>query len=283
VLSALDTGTTASPAGQSFRYFHKQFAALYSQTAIGVSNYQGLQLSLRQVLSHGLQYDFNYTYSKSMDMGSSPERSNSDNIIVAFAPSLNYAPSDFDTRHMITSNWILASPFGRGGSFFTNVRPAVNAVIGGWTLTGVMHWSSGLPFSSVESGWATDWSVQGYNVQTGPVVSGGHHTYLPTKQVENAFPNPTAAAANIRLPYPGEAGQRNNYRADGYFSVDPGLSKSFRVYHEHQLKLSAEVFNVFNTVRFNTLVTAGQSTTYGTYSSVLTPPRQMQFSGHYTF
>jgi len=283
VLSGLDTATTASPAGQSYRYFHPQFASLYSQTTIGKSNYHGFQLSLRQMLKRGFQYDFNYTFSKSMDMGSSPERSNANSIINSFDPEANYGPSDFDTRHLITANWVLASPFGRGARYLTNVGTLSDDFVGGWTLTGLVHWSSGLPFSAVESGWATNWAVQSYDVQTGPVVSGGHHHYIASNQTMNAFANPTAAKTNIRLPYPGEAGQRNNYRADGYFSVDPGLSKSIKTFHEQELKLTVEVFNVLNSVRFNTLVTAGANNSYGQYSSLLTPPRQMQFACRYSF
>jgi hypothetical protein len=283
VLSGLDTGKTASPAEQSYRYFHPQFASLFSQTTIGNSNYHGLQLSLRQILRHGFQYDFNYTLSKSMDMGSSPERSDANSIINSFNPAGNYGPSDFDTRHLITADWVLDSPFGRGGRYLTNINTVTDDVIGGWMLTGLVHWSSGLPFSAVESGWATNWAVQSYDVQTGPVVSGGHHHYIASNQTMNAFANPTAAKANIRLPYPGEAGQRNNYRADGYSSLDPGISKRFKTFHEQEFRLTIEVFNAFNSVRFNTLVTAGANNSYGQYSSLLTPPRQMQFAGRYSF
>ena len=95
------------------------------------------------------------------------------------------------------------------------------------------------------------------------------------------------------------AGQRNNFRSDGYLSLDDGLSKSFRVWGEHQLRLSAEVFNVLNTNRFATPQTDGtSSTSFGVYqnsaaqtnsilqtstSSLLLQPRQMQFSGKFIF
>ena len=99
---------------------------------------------------------------------------------------------------------------------------------------------------------------------------------------------PVAAAANIRAPYAGETGQRNNYRGDGYMSLDSGLSKSFKTFEGQSLKISVEGFNVLNSVRFNdgsstTMVTNGFSSSYGTYSALLTQPRQMQFSGRYYF
>ena len=42
----------------------------------GNSNYNGLQISLRHAMAAGLQFDFNYVYSKSIDVGSNAERVN---------------------------------------------------------------------------------------------------------------------------------------------------------------------------------------------------------------
>ena len=73
-LFAADTDPTASPSGQSFRFFYPQTSSIYAQSSTGVSNYHALQLSVRQALRYGLEYDVNYSYSKSMDEGSDPER-----------------------------------------------------------------------------------------------------------------------------------------------------------------------------------------------------------------
>jgi hypothetical protein len=83
--------------------------------------------------------------------------------------------------------------------------------------------------------------------------------------------------------YPGEAGQRNNFRADGYMDMDSGLAKDFRTFHEQNLRVQVEAFNVLNTVRFNTLTTNFSSGSFGKYSTLLVNPRQMQFSAKYTF
>ena len=45
----------------------------------------------------------------------------------------------------------------------------VNAVIGGWQWSGIERWTSGLPFSFSEPGWSTDWQIESFGVQTGPV------------------------------------------------------------------------------------------------------------------
>src|SRR5277367_7101096 len=94
-----------------------------------------------------------------MDMGSDAERScvqcgaNStstfSSIVNAFRPQLNYGVSDFDTKHLITADWVYLLPVGRGQQFLQNPNPIVDALISGWQLSGLARWTSGLPFSVV--------------------------------------------------------------------------------------------------------------------------------------
>jgi len=99
----------------------------------------------------------------------------------------------------------------------------------------------------------------------------------------------TGPSGNVRLPYPGEAGERNNFIGDGYFDIDSGLSKVWKVdpgSHElGALKFSWEVYNVTNTVRFDP-ASIGSGLTGGNLgiaSVLLTSPRRMQFSLRYDF
>ena len=85
----------------------------------------------------------------------------------------------------------------------------------------------------------------------------------------------------VRLPYPGEAGQRNNFRGDGYFDIDSALSKTWNLHDQMKLKFAAEVYNIGNDVRFddsplnlNANLTQG---TLGAYSGMLSTYRRMQF------
>jgi hypothetical protein len=297
-----DLDPTTSANGSDFRFFYPQYSSIYIQSSTVSSNYNALQLSVRQQFKTGLQYDFNYTYGKSLDYGSEPERkgSGTNRIINTFNPSQNYAPSDFDVRHTISADYIAELPFGRGKRFAGNVNGVVDRIIGGWTLDGLVHYNSSLPFSASSTNvYGTNFAEPSYFVQTGPIATGGHR-YVPNSgsPYETALKNVTAsqATANLRYAYPGEAGQRNNFRADGYLSLDNGLSKSFRLFEGQTLKITAEVFNVLNDVRFNTQgadangvptnssqTTNGASTLFGTYASLLVQPRQMQFSARYNF
>ena len=107
----------------------------FAWSSLGTSSYNAGQLMLRHPMSHGLQVDFSYTYSKSIDLGSDAERTNSQGttstttpvgqgvstvlsyIANPWNPGLNRAPSDFDLRHVITADWVYELPFGKGKSF----------------------------------------------------------------------------------------------------------------------------------------------------------------------
>jgi hypothetical protein len=118
--TSLDIIDFANPDGP--RFWQQQFSSLYSWASIGTSSYNGLQITMRHPYSHGLSTDFNYTFSKSIDMGSGAERSNWEStdsfggsaIQNSWNPKLNKGVSDFDTRHLITVDWIYALPVGRG-------------------------------------------------------------------------------------------------------------------------------------------------------------------------
>jgi hypothetical protein len=101
----------------------------------------------------------------------------------------------------------------------------------------------------------------------------------------NAINNGVGTGTPIRLPYPGEAGERNNFRGDGYFDLDDGLTKSWKFGDYGSLKFAWEVYNVTNTVRFDpayigTGLTGGN---LGIDNTLLTSPRRMQFSLRYDF
>ena len=283
---------------QGTKFWQSQFSSLYSWDSIGMSYYNAGQITLRHPFSHGLQADFSYTLSKSIDMGSDTERASSistnsafSNIINTWNPSLNRGVSDFDTKHLITFDWVYHLPFGAGQMFANTSNRLINEVIGGWQWSGVNRWTSGLPFSVNGPGWATNWDLESFGVQTAPVKLRKHLDQNGAPQVFDnvaALSNGIANGSPIRLAYPGEAGDRNNYRGDGYFDIDSGLAKTFKITESQGLKFAWEVFNVTNSVRFDVNPTNSLGTTLtlgnlGNYSQAYTKPRVMQFSLRYDF
>jgi hypothetical protein len=293
------------PAGWQPHFWQDQFASLYALSSVGMSYYNAGELTLRHPSSHGLSLDVSYTLSHSIDMGSNAERSTEftsnttgtgtlsfSEILNTWKPYLNRGSSDFDVRHLVTADWVYVLPFGTGKAIGGGANRVADAVIGGWQWSGIERWSSGLPFYLFEPGWSTDWQIESFGVQTGPVKvhkhydSNGNPQYFEHPDLINAGTScGGCGGGNIRLPYPGEAGQRNNFRGDGYFDVDSGISKTWKLYENHTLKFAWETYNVLNSVRFDPAFVGSGLTegNLGVASTLLTVPRRMQFALRYDF
>ncbi len=292
--------------GTPFSYYQPQFSSLYGWQTRGNSNYNGLQVSLRHAMAAGLQFDINYTYSKSIDVGSNAERVNgfesgglayNSQVINAFAPNLWRAVSDFDTANQFNANWVWDLPFGKGRYFGSNSNRIVNGIFGGWGLNGLWRWTSGFPFSvQAGAGWATDFELEGSSVLTGPKPKTG--VFRDASGDPTVFKDPTnfvcacgpgtLAGSNFRATYPGEAGERNNFRGPGFFGIDMGLSKTWNFSETKLVRFGWEVFNVTNSVRFDaagSLINQDlvDITGFGKFNQMLTSPRVMQFELRFAF
>jgi len=279
-------------------FYHPQYGAFSSFSSVAYSNYNAAVFSLRQRLGEVLSYDINYTFSKSMDNASGLQTGGSYGsqfIHNSLRPQDNYAPSDFDARHVVNANFILQVPIGRNRSYFSGMNKFADALIGGWQLAGVYRFNTGLPLSSPSDAelWATNWNVQSNGTQIAPIEVGA------VRSTQNLFTDPQAALNAFRNARPGETGQRNNFRLPGYQTLDLGLSKSFMMpwSENHKLQFRWEVFNVMNSQSFTN---GGESrTTYGlpldpqlaeapsTFGKIFVDiqgaPRSMQFGLRYSF
>ena len=93
---------------------------------------------------------------------------------------------------------------------------------------------------------------------------------------------------SLQNPYPGEAGQRNNFRGDGYFGIDARLAKTWKLSERTGLQFAWDVYNVTNSVRFdvnplNSLQNLTTSGSFGVYGATLTTPRVQQLSLRLSF
>jgi hypothetical protein len=291
------------PARFNNMFYQPQFGALSAFSTIAKSNYNSLQLSLRQRLTNDVTFDFNYTYGHSLDNASGLQASSSYGaafIVNALFPDQNYATSDFDSRHIINANWVVGLPFGRNKKFLSGMNKVADAVLGGWQTTGIFRWNSGLPILGPTDCcfWATNWNVQSNGVRVAPIQSSPTRAGTP-----NLFSDPEAAYRSFRNARNGEVGDRNVLRAPGYISLDAGLTKTFKLPWEgQQLQFRWEVFNVTNTQRFDGatisdlglsidpfLGSSNPNSDFGQFTSTQTPlgetkaGRVMQFALRYTF
>jgi Carboxypeptidase regulatory-like domain len=293
---------------QGYDYYSPQFSSLFAWRSVGNSGYNAGQFSLRH-RSGGLEFDINYTYSKSIDDGSNAERINEfegfgfgSQIINSWMPQQNRAVSDFDTTQIVNANWVYQLPFGRGKRFGSGMNRFANAVVGGWTVSGLWRWSTGYPFSLFSPEWATDFQLETPAVplssarpKTGSFIvaqaSGGTGpNVFQDPGITDASTSPNAAINLFRQAFPGEAGLRNGMRGPGTFNIDTGLAKSWPITESQFVKFSWSMYNLTNSARFdvgtmslNANNSLSSSSSFGNFSSTLSNPRVMEFMLRYVF
>ncbi|MFZ0420539.1 MAG: carboxypeptidase-like regulatory domain-containing protein [Candidatus Sulfotelmatobacter sp.] len=293
---------------QGYDFYSSQFSSLFAWRSIGNSAYNAAQFSLRHK-SGGLEFDLNYTYSKSIDAGSNAERISEfegfgfgSQIINSWFPQQNRAVSDFDTTHIVNANWVYQLPFGRGKRFGSSMGRLANGVFGGWTVSGLWRWSTGYPFSLFSPEWATNYQLESPAVPissarptTGSFIvaqaSGGTGpNVFKDPGITDSATNPNAAINLFRPAYPGEEGLRNGLRGPGTFNIDTGVAKTWPITESQFVKFSWQMFNVTNSARFDvgTMSLNGNnslssSSSFGNFSSTLSNPRVMEFGLRYTF
>jgi hypothetical protein len=231
-------------------FFHPQYGALSAFSSIARSDYHAGTLTIRERLGTSLTMDVNYTLSHSRDDASGLQTSTGYGEAFILNPLRQhdqYADSDFDYRQIINANAVWEIPLGRGRKLFSNMGSVGNAILGGWQLSGIYRWNSGLPISSPydDARWATNWNAQSNTVRITSVKP------CPTSGGKLFGCNTLAAYKSFRNAYPGETGDRNVFRLPGYINLDLGLGKTFIMPwgENHKLQVRFEAFNVTNTQR----------------------------------
>src|SRR5262249_62312798 len=110
-----------------------------------------LQVNFRHPMSHNLQLDFNYTFSKSIDISSDATRIGAwgglgGQIINSWDPNAQRAVSDFDATHQFNANWIAELPLGKRKALAGNSHGALDVIIGGGGLSGLFPMSTRTAF-----------------------------------------------------------------------------------------------------------------------------------------
>ena len=260
----------------------------------GSSSYDGMLVSLRKRFSQGLQFDFNYTWSHSIDNGSSITNTVSGGLVCDLTNlRVCRGNSDFDVRHLINANFIYELPFGRGQRFGSGVPGWANHVIGGWEVSGIFTARTGLAFSTT-----TGTFPVGFNFNSPAAFGTGNLAALQPRIHDAAgntiqfFDNPTTVfdpqnptAGVLRFPRHGEIGSRNILRGPSFWNLDTAVMKNFKMpWSEQQsLQIRWESFNVFNHHSFGlpaVNITAGS---FGQITTSASAAREMQFAIRYSF
>ena len=249
---------------------------------IANSAYNSLQISLKQSLRHGLQFGGNYTWSHSIDSGSSwhsgltsasgfagGDGYTTDQTL----PQLDRGNSVYDIRQRLTFNFVWEIPFLREQHGLTS------AVLAGWQLNGIFSRQTGAHWSPYRGGtFATsklqanapgacsaptfdpnncvnigsDYNLDGVANDRPSAIA--NHIDTTHDQWTNGFNLPDNFFFAPCLACVGNLG-RNTFLGPGYVNLDTSLFKNFRLRDRFQLQVRAEAFNVFNHTNFQLGVT----------------------------
>ena len=264
-----------------------QFAVNSVVANMGESEYHGMLVSLQKRLSQGFEFEVNYTWSHSMDNQSSITSTNTGGFLCDITDTKQcWGDSDFDVRHLFNANYIWDLPFGRGRAIGGDVNRWADAVIGGWSLSGIINARSGF---AVNSSAGTS-ALASTLYATNQAIFTGDRSLLEASIHDEGsgiqfFADPDAVKAALRYPRHGEWGSRNIFRTPSYWSMDMGLAKRFSMpwSEGHRLTLRVDAFNVFNKNAFAAPNLTFTSGTFGRITSSLSSPRELQFAIRYDF
>jgi hypothetical protein len=275
-----------------------QFFVNALATNLGSESYNALLTTLRKRLSNNLQFDFDYTYAHAIDNNSTVPHANGNfepGVTTILCDATNAhacrGNSEFDVTNQITSYFIYDLPFGRGQRFAGNVGKFVNEAIGGWELSGIETWSTGVALTAVNGqSSTTSLAADPGEIFTGPKSALRSSVHIDTSSgtpVVQFFKNPGAAIAAYTPALGLTTGTRDNMRGPHFSDTDVVVSKFFPLWNErYKLQFRAEAYNVFNHTNFAlydpTLTSPG---TFGTITSEAgqEPSRVMQFALRFDF
>ncbi len=260
------------------------------------SHYNGLQITAMKRVSHGLQGQVNYTWSRCMDTVSNGGflQFSAGGILSPLPGELSrdYGPCDYDIRHNLNAQYVYQLPM--------KVRNhALGYALNGWQISGTVFWHSGIPFSVLSTPYSANGNgvVQGSGPQFASVVTGvplyQHHPIRGVTQPGTIqWLNPNAFVSTVDpstgkcygndSPENCQFGNlgRNALRGPDFFWNDFYLTKWFPLSEHVKLRLEAQFFNIFNHPNFGlpSMVLAGipgkpsTQTGFGALTYTTSPP-----------
>lgn len=261
-----------------------QFSENTMYTNKGFSSYNGLLVTLHKNAGHGLQFDLNYTWSHSIDnvsvIANTVAYGGYGFICDVLRPRECRGNSDFDIANSVNGNFIYQLPIGRGQAIAGSAPRWMNEAIGGWEVSGLPYWHTGVPFFASSNAF-----VAGYANDAPALMASGASMVDLQSHINGGkgaavydFTNPTKANADFTGPLGFEIGSRNNLYGPGYFNMDLGLGKTFPILESVNLKFRADAFNALNHPSFNTPCSDITDATcqFGVVSSTASTARVLQ-------
>jgi len=247
---------------------------------LGQSNYNALQVELRRRFSQGLLLQANYTFQKTLDNispGNPGINSEDQTRVAAFLDNqnthLDYGRADYDQTHVFNLNAVYDLPFGKGKYFLNDHGGAVDRLVGGWQLGGILRINTGTPLTIVDPRGTlnrvgrsanqtavTDLSNAQIHNLVGIFNQNGNVYYIDPSVINSdgrgaaAFGQPAFAGEVFFDNGPGQFGTlaRSTINGPLFTELDMSLTKSIRINERMRFQIRADAFNVLNHTNFLT-------------------------------
>ena len=248
-------GATARNIQQRRQFLTQYYGSVSSLHADGNSTYNAMQLLLQKRFARGYTLQTSYSFGKSLDdrSRSVPGQTGPQNPFDPHAGEK--ARSDFDQKHIFSMNGILDLPFGHGRRFGGGWHPALNAIAGGWRLSGIVRLLSGIPLSVISG---RDYALVGAGRNLGPqrpdVV--GEWKLPGGRSRGETIARYFDTTAFTRNAGPGKEGQfgnagRNIITGTGDVVTTLAVQKRFPMWAEgHTVELRGEFYDLLNRPNF---------------------------------
>jgi outer membrane receptor protein involved in Fe transport len=235
-----------------------QYSNLNTRGNLGFSNYNGLTVGYETpfIRNWGLQLTAHYTWSHTIDNLSSTfsDSANNNNLglLDPFNPELDKGDADFDIRHRFITSFVWQIPYR------ANQEGWLGKALGGWSINGIYSAHTGSPFTIFDCTNTVFNPVCMRAQQTGQQrtngsddlapdpATPGQFQYLPiTGLTPGLFINPVTGNSEFG-PFPANMTGRNAFRGPGFWNLDAGIYKNFRISESKSVQLRGEFFNIFN-------------------------------------
>jgi hypothetical protein len=250
----------------------------------GTMMYNSLQAVLQKEMSHGLQYQVSYTFSKCMS-NSTGYYGAWNNALSASAywqniydPKAEWAPCYYDATHILSAYAVYELPLGRGKQFGSNLNKVANTAVGGWAVSPILSFRTGFPMPVYGAADTSGTNSRGSRADCNglPTITG--ETPITTTGVggfqwftnNGNFTNPAVGTFGNCSP------QLGGLRGPHYTTVDLSLHKDFLLTERFRLQFRTDFVNAFNHVQLNA-PNMSLGSTMGQVTSAQ-PPRNIQLA-----